>query len=137
VRKIVLVIVGICSGLCSGFGIVMMAHAGPGLEDRVLTVLAYIFPSLSFPFFLLYLRAASLGKIGSWAILLSAFLSFMFVYRHSCHEHQLCINASIIVFARCTLELAWHLRFMLAAALLMQLAPAEDPVTRALRQLEH
>jgi hypothetical protein len=114
----------------------MMTHGLHGLEDTVLTALTYVFPALSFPLFLLYLRAPLPGKIGSWAILLGAFLSFMFVYRHSCHESQLCINASLIVFARCTLVLAWHLRFMFGAALCLQLAPDHDPVRDLLARLD-
>jgi amino acid transporter len=114
----------------------MMTHGVHGLEDAVLTVLAYVFPAFSFPFFLLYLRAPFLGKIGSWAILLGAFLSFMFVYRYSCHESQLCLNASMLAFARCTVELAWHLRFMFAAALCLQLAPERDPVRELLARLD-
>ncbi len=53
----------------------MMIHGGPGLGDLVLTVLAYVFPALSFPLFLIYLRRPLAGKIGSWAIFAGAFLS--------------------------------------------------------------
>jgi hypothetical protein len=136
VRKILLVIAAVSSALCSCFAVFMMIHSGPGLRDVVLTVLAYVFPALSFPLFLIYLRLPLAGKIGSWAILAGAFLSFLFVYRYSCHQQLICVDASMIVFARCTIQLAWHLRFMLATALLLQMAPVDNSVTRALRRLE-
>lgn len=114
----------------------MMIHGGPGREDLVLTVLAYLFPALSFPLFVIYLHLPLVGKIGSWAILAGAFLSFLFVYRHSCHQQKILVHANVIVFARCTIELAWHLRIMAATALLLQMTPVENSVTRVLRRLE-
>jgi hypothetical protein len=113
-----------------------MMKGSVGGPEASLFVVVYAFPVLSFPLFLLYLRAPLPGKVGSWAILAGAFLAYMFVYRHSCHQRGLCFDASLIVFARCTLALAWYLRLMFVSAVILQLSAPENSVTRALRRLE-
>lgn len=92
-----------------------------------LWVLVAAFPALSFPVFLVYLRARRPGVLGSWILLAGAFLLFLFAYRHACHERHLCLNAGLMEFARCTIILAWYLRLMLGVAVCLTIAPAQSP----------